>query len=384
MSVIAFVPVRSGSKSIKDKNIRMLNGKPMFYWVLNALEHASEVNKIILATDSDSYADIAKGFGFQKLEIYKRKAENATDTSSTESVMLEYLDFANPNDSDLFVLAQVTSPLTQSADFDNALRQFAYSGKDSLLTCVKTKRFFWNKNGQPVNYDYRKRPRRQDFEGMFMENGAFYVNSVANIKRDKNRLSGNIEIYEMPENTAIEIDEPTDWKMVEILLAEQNTTIKSNLTIKLFMSDVDGVLTDAGMYYSEKGDELKKFCTYDGMGFKLLQERGVKVGIITMEDRELNRARARKLKLDYDFHGQTNKLETIDKLRREMGISFDEVAYIGDDINDFDLLSKVGLAACPANSVRKIKDIPGIIHLDKKGGEGAVREFVELILQNQT
>jgi YrbI family 3-deoxy-D-manno-octulosonate 8-phosphate phosphatase len=381
MSVIAFVPVRSGSKSIKDKNIRMLNGKPMFYWVLYALEHASEVNKIILATDSDSYANIAKGFGFEKLETYMRKPENATDTSSTESVMLEYLDFANPNDSDLFVLVQATSPLTKSSDFDNALRQFAYSGKESLLSCVKTKRFFWDKNGQSVNYDYRNRPRRQDFDGMFMENGAFYVNSVANIKRDKNRLSGNIEIYEMPENTAIEIDEPADWKMVEILLAEQNTLIKNKLPIKLFMSDVDGVLTDAGMYYSEKGDELKKFCTYDGMGFKLMQEMGVKVGIITMEDRELNRARARKLKLDYDFHGQTNKLETIDKLRREMGISFDEVAYIGDDINDFDLLSKVGLAACPANAVRKIKDIPGIIHLDKKGGEGAVREFVELIIK---
>ena len=71
--------------------------------------------------------------------------------------------------------------------------------------------------------------------------------------------------------------------------------------IKIFLSDVDGVLTDAGMYYTENGDEFKKFCTYDGMGFQLLQKTGVKVGILTTEDKELNRRRAKKLGLDFDF-----------------------------------------------------------------------------------
>jgi N-acylneuraminate cytidylyltransferase len=381
MSTIAFVPVRSGSKSIKDKNIKLLNGKPLFFWVLNALQNASEINKIILATDSTNYAEIAKSFNFSKLEIYMRSAENASDTASTESVVLEYLEKANLNSQDIFVLAQATSPLTKSEDFDNALRQFAYSGKNSMLSCVKSKRFFWDKDGNTINYDYRNRPRRQDFDGMFMENGAFYINKVENILKDKNRLSGQIGIYEMHESTAIEIDEPIDWKIVEILLAEQNAVKKAQISdIKLFMSDVDGVLTDAGMYYSENGDELKKFCTHDGMGIKLLKEKGVKVGIITTEDRQLNRNRANKLKLDYHFHGETNKLETIKKLCKELNISLSEVAYIGDDVNDFELLSAVGLAACPANSVEKIKNIPNIIHLTKKGGEGAVREFIEMIL----
>ncbi len=381
MSTIAFVPVRSGSKSIKDKNIKLLNGKPLFFWVLNALQNASEINKIILATDSTNYAEIAKSFNFSKLEIYMRSAENASDTASTESVVLEYLEKTNLNSQDIFVLAQATSPLTKSEDFDNALRQFAYSGKNSMLSCVKSKRFFWDKDGNTINYDYRNRPRRQDFDGMFMENGAFYINKVENILKDKNRLSGQIGIYEMHESTAIEIDEPIDWKIVEILLAEQNAVKKAQISdIKLFMSDVDGVLTDAGMYYSENGDELKKFCTHDGMGIKLLKEKGVKVGIITTEDRQLNRNRANKLKLDYHFHGETNKLETIKNLCKELNISLSEVAYIGDDVNDFELLSAVGLAACPANSVEKIKNIPNIIHLTKKGGEGAVREFIEMIL----
>lgn len=385
MSTIAFVPVRSGSKSIKDKNIKLLNGKPLFFWVLNALQNASEINKIILATDSTNYAEIAKSFNFSKLEIYMRSTENASDTASTESVVLEYLEKANLNSQDIFVLAQATSPLTKSEDFDNALRQFAYSGKNSMLSCVKSKRFFWDKDGNTINYDYRNRPRRQDFDGMFMENGAFYINKVENILKDKNRLSGQIGIYEMHESTAIEIDEPIDWKIVEILLAEQNAVKKAQISdIKLFMSDVDGVLTDAGMYYSENGDELKKFCTHDGMGIKLLKEKGVKVGIITTEDRQLNRNRANKLKLDYHFHGETNKLETIKNLCKELNISLSEVAYIGDDVNDFELLSAVGLAACPANSVEKIKNIPNIIHLTKKGGEGAVREFIEMILSDKS
>lgn len=137
------------------------------------MQNASEINKIILATDSTNYAEIAKSFNFSKLEIYMRSAENASDTASTESVVLEYLEKANLNSQDIFVLAQATSPLTKSEDFDNALRQFAYSGKNSMLSCVKSKRFFWDKDGNTINYDYRNRPRRQDFDGMFMENGAF-------------------------------------------------------------------------------------------------------------------------------------------------------------------------------------------------------------------
>ena len=140
--------------------------------------------------------------------------------------------------------------------------------------------------------------------------------------------------------------------------------------IKLFLSDVDGVLTDAGMYYTENGDEFKKFCTYDGIGFQLLQKTGIKVGILTTEDRELNRRRAKKLGLDFDFHGLKDKLQLVKDLCEKENISLDEVAYIGDDINCFSLLSNVGIAACPNNAVSKVKAIPNIIHLKKKGGDG--------------
>jgi YrbI family 3-deoxy-D-manno-octulosonate 8-phosphate phosphatase len=144
---------------------------------------------------------------------------------------------------------------------------------------------------------------------------------------------------------------------------------------QLFLSDVDGVLTDAGMYYTESGDEIKKFSTYDGMGFKLMQAKGVKVGILTAENRKLNRNRAAKLKLDYDFHGIENKLETLSQLLRELSIDWKDVAYVGDDLNDIEVLKKVGQAFCPANAVEEVQKIKGIRKLKSSGGQGVVREI---------
>ena len=153
----------------------------------------------------------------------------------------------------------------------------------------------------------------------------------------------------------------------------------SRKQIKLFLSDVDGVLTDGGMYYAENGDELKKFNTRDGMGFQILREAGIKTGIITSETTKIVERRAAKLQIDYLSQGKKNggKLAAALEICDKEGISLNDVAYIGDDINCFELLSKVGYAACPSDAVRRIKNIPGILILSKKGGDGAVREFVE-------
>ena len=215
---IAYIPVRGGSKSIPLKNIKPFCGRPLIYWTLEALQQVDAVGRVIVATDSDEIARTAVGFGLSKVEVYRRDAENATDTASTESVVLEYLNKTNLDEDDLFILVQATSPLTRKEDFSDALDQFQRTGCDSLLSCVRTKRFFWNADGTPLNYDYRTRPRRQDFDGLFMENGAFYINQVGNILKYKNRLSGTIGIYEMPEFTAVEIDEPDDWIVAEAVM----------------------------------------------------------------------------------------------------------------------------------------------------------------------
>jgi YrbI family 3-deoxy-D-manno-octulosonate 8-phosphate phosphatase len=152
--------------------------------------------------------------------------------------------------------------------------------------------------------------------------------------------------------------------------------------IKVFLTDVDGVLTDAGMYYTESGDELKKFNTHDGMGMKLIQLAGVKTGIITTENTRLVERRAAKLKVDYLYQGVYPKVNAALEICAKEGIGLDEVAYIGDDVNCLELLSAVGLPACPSNALPKIKAISGIRILEKAGGEGAVREFIDWIMDN--
>ena len=378
MSIIAFIPARGGSKSILQKNIKVFCGKPLIFWNLQELQN-SDVDEIIVATDSNEIKSIVNSFNFSKVKVYNRSKENAQDVSSTESVMLEYIDSSNISNEDIFMLVQATSPFTQSIHFNEGLELFKQH--DTILTCCQSKRFSW-RNGKALNYDIYNRPRRQDHKGTLIENGAFYISSVADIKSTKNRISADIGIYEMPEYTYIEIDEPEDWIVAESLMKRfvlKNEELDFS-NIKLFLSDVDGVLTDAGMYYTEQGDEFKKFCTYDGMGFQLLQKTGVKVGILTTEDRELNRRRAKKLGLDFDFHGAKDKLQIVKDLCVKENITLAEVAYIGDDVNCFGLLSHVGIAACPNNAVDKIKAIPNIMQLKRNGGDGVVREFVELFL----
>lgn len=380
---IAFIPVRGGSQSIPLKNIKSFCGKPLVFWNIYALEDTPAIDKIVVATDSAEIEEAIRSFNFQKTEIYHRSAENAQDTSSTESVMLEYLHQSGSDADDVFILVQATSPLTQSKDFSAALELYKHSDYDSLLTGVRFKRFFWNEDGSSKNYDYQNRPRRQDFKGEFMENGAFYVNRVGNILRDRNRLSGKIALFEMEEFTAFEIDEPDDWAIAEALMKKHILPLQQAPTqIKLFLTDVDGVLTDAGMYYSENGDELKKFNTRDGMGFDILRRHGIKTGIVTSEITQMVERRAQKLKVDYLYQGKREggKLEAALEICAREGISIKEVAYIGDDINCYALLSEVGMAACPQDASAIIKSVPGIRIMTLKGGEGCVREFIEKII----
>ena len=383
--VIAFIPVRGGSKSIPLKNIKPFCGKPLVCWSIEALEQCPEVDEIVVATDSTEIEKVVTSYSYKKVVIYHRSAESASDAASTECVMLEYINHAKlPNDT-TFMLVQATSPLTETKHFSEALRMYERRGPmDSLLSCVRNYRFFWNADGTSMNYNYKHRPRRQDFDGMLMENGAIYINSVRNILETGNRLSGKIMVYEMPEYTGMEIDEPDDWMILENLMRKHvlGKQPVSKYQIKLFLSDVDGTLTDGGMYYSENGDELKKFNTRDGMGFQLLREAGIKTGIITSEETQIVARRAAKLKVDYLIQGKRDggKLAAAQELCNKLGITLQEVAYIGDDINCLELLSNVGFAACPINASEKVKMIPSIKIIDCKGGDGCVRAFVDKLL----
>ncbi len=149
--------------------------------------------------------------------------------------------------------------------------------------------------------------------------------------------------------------------------------------VRLVSMDVDGVLTDAGMYYSESGDELKKFNTRDGMGIKMLQAAGLVTAFITKEKTAIVARRGQKLAVPEVHQGIDDKLAVITTLAQKYGLSLDQIAYMGDDVNDLDALRAVGFSAAPADAMPSVlKSVHYICA--KKGGEGAVREIADLIL----
>lgn len=382
---VAFIPVRGGSKSIPLKNIKYISGKPLVYWTVKAACGCQFIDKVYIATDSDEIKNTVEKFkdeteGFSKISVIGRSEESASDTASTEFAMLE---FASNYNFDNIVLIQATSPLLSSEDLDRGFEIFEEKNTDSVLSVVRQKRFNWSvENGfaHPTNYDIFKRPRRQEFEGYYVENGAFYITSKKDLIKSKNRISGNIKVVEMNENTFFEIDEPSDWLIVEQLL---NRREKKNIPqlpeIKMVLMDCDGVLTDGGMYYTEQGDEIKRFNTLDGMGIQQLQEKGIVVGILTGENRELNKRRAEKLKMDIIRQGVSDKLAEIRCICNEKCISMDNVLYIGDDINDLEAIKAVGYGCSVANGREEVKLVAKYV-TKTRGGEGAVREIVDLMM----
>ncbi|MDH3504732.1 MAG: HAD hydrolase family protein [Nitrospirota bacterium] len=149
--------------------------------------------------------------------------------------------------------------------------------------------------------------------------------------------------------------------------------------LRLFATDVDGVLTDAGMYYGESGEELKKFHTRDGMGIKLLQAQGLVTAIITMENTKIVARRGEKLGIPEVFQGAKDKVAVLCYLSEKYGIPFGQMAYMGDDVNDVEALKTVGYAAAPADCVEQVRQVVHYV-CKKNGGEGAVREVIDKIL----
>lgn len=159
----------------------------------------------------------------------------------------------------------------------------------------------------------------------------------------------------------------------------KKTLVSRLKKIKILITDVDGVLTDSGAYYSDEGIELKKFSIRDGMGMMLLGKAGYKVAIVTTENTKIAEKRASVLKIS-DIHlGVINKVEAVQELLKKYSLTWEEAAFIGDDINDVPVLQRVGFAACPADGTALNKKTAHYI-TKAKGGRGCVREVCDLLL----
>jgi YrbI family 3-deoxy-D-manno-octulosonate 8-phosphate phosphatase len=379
--IVVFIPLRGGSKSIPLKNIKPINERPLAYYALDAAVNCKYVSEVYVATDSEEIKEVIKHYFHSKVIVIDRSVESATDTAITELAMME---FSANYQFDYIVLVQVTCPLITPVDLEKGIEKLFCTKADSLVSCVRQKRFLWKEhNGQaiPINYTPSHRPRRQDHQGFLVENGSFYITSKTQLEKTHCRISGKIVLHEMPEKTYYEIDEPPDWLVVEFLLQYQKKQQLINIQkIKMLAMDCDGVLTDAGMYYDENGDQLKKFNTRDGIGIALLQQQGIHIALITGEDSEIVAQRAQKLGIKEVFLGVKNKAEVITTLQQKYNLDYKEIAYIGDDLNDLPVFERVGFKITVKDGCRQLKDLADLV-TSVKGGEGAVREVCDLILE---
>ncbi len=371
------MPLRGGSKSIPGKNIRPLAGRALFAWSLGAALASGSFDEVWVGTDADAIRrEVERQFA-GRVRLFGRGAATCTDEASTESALLE---FAAAVPFDVLCTIQATSPMTTGADFQAARARLLQQRADSLHTATRVRRFYWTDAAEPLNYDPANRPRRQDFPGSLMENGAFYLTRRAVLDGERCRLGGRMAIHEMTGDSAVEIDEPADWLVVERLLRQRGRTSRERLAGILALAvDVDGTLTDGGMYYDANGEALKKFNTRDAHGLKLLEQAGLHIGVVTKERSAVVDARMRKLGFRDYLSGQDDKRVALAQLASQWGCALEQIAYIGDDVNDLPGLEVAGFACCPADAVDAVRACAAYV-ATARGGAGAVREVCELLL----
>ena len=208
---IAIIPARGGSKGIPGKNLKPFLEKPLLKWTLDACKDSSELNRVYVSSDDPMILGDAAAWGAIAIE---RDPKTGLDGASTESVLLEVIEREKIAPESVVVCLQATSPYTTGLDIDNAIRML--SEYDSVVSCGREKRFFWNQDGTPLFYSPQHRPLKQQWGGLLIENGALYVSRAGCIQATKCRISGRVGIYEMA--YSFELDTIEDWRIGEAVM----------------------------------------------------------------------------------------------------------------------------------------------------------------------
>jgi len=382
MRIISIIPARGGSKGILRKNTKFLYNKPLIAYSIEQSLNSKLIDDTFVSTEDDEIKMISMKYG---AKVINRPLELATDTSSTESVLLHASKELN-NNFDYMVLLQPTSPIRYPKQIDEAIELIQKENTDSLLSVYKNESFLWNKKGQSLNYDFKNRPRRQDKDWELVENGSIYITKKEILLKEKNRLGGKILTYLMPRWMSFEIDEQFDFELVEYLLKTKYRELNLDYykkiikDLKLIIFDVDGVFTDGSVYLDNKNNESLRFSRIDGKGIELLCKKGFDLAVITSENSEIVKLRMEKLKIRDIFIGIKDKIKIYNELKKKYRLEDKNICFLGDDIQDLNILKIVGFSCCPINAQRVVKE-NSVYNSPFKGGEGFVRDVCNLILE---
>lgn len=394
MKTVAIIPARGGSKGILRKNVIEIAGKPLLAWNIEAAKSSKFVDGVYVSTDDAEIAQVAHRYGAQVID---RPEELAGDTAGSECALVHALGVLNEQgvDPDLLAFMQCTSPLTTTDDIDAAIQKLLDEKADSCLTVTDFHYFVWKEkedgSAEGINHDKRFRPRRQDREPQYVENGAVYVMKVPGFLAANHRFFGKTVMSIMPRERSFEIDEPADLKIAETLLLRQSTqtpganspsAISQQLPtpLKAVLFDFDGVFTDNKVTVDETGRESVVCDRSDGWGLGQLKKTGIRICVLSTEKNPVVSARCSKLGLECRQDLGEKKFEAFQNWCSENNISPREVIFVGNDANDVECLRAAGCGVVPSDAYPEARRIASIV-LKKPGGQGAVRELCDLLLE---
>tara|TARA_Y100000590_G_scaffold251859_1_gene282819 strand:+ start:11309 stop:11989 length:681 start_codon:yes stop_codon:yes gene_type:complete len=225
MDILSIIPARGGSKGIKSKNMKIINGKTLLEYSVDASLRSKWINKTVVSTDDSKILKQAKKVG---AEVIKRPKKLSTDSASIESTMEHCLEFLKKEEDyipEIIILLQNTSPLRNANHIDDAITLFLKNKNDSMLSGYNSHHFIWKSDGKniaPVNYNPKKRPNRQKFNNQFIENGAIYITKYKSFRTSKCRVSGKIGLYEMPKELSVDIDTENDLDNVRQFMKKKS------------------------------------------------------------------------------------------------------------------------------------------------------------------
>lgn len=389
MEIIAIIPARGGSKGIPQKNIHPLAGKPLIAYSIEQALLSRHITRVVVSTDDPQIGSVAVQHG---AEVIWRPEEISGDTASSESALLYTLNTLAENEDyhpDLLVFLQCTSPLTLVSDIDGTITALIETQADTALSVSPFHYFLWRTDQQGndhinavgINHEKHTRQLRQEREPQFIETGAVYVMRVEGFLQAQHRFFGRTAMYVMPHERRLEIDEPVDFKVAEVLLKENADRTASVPPfpdpIQALILDFDGVFTDNKVIVFQDGSEAVVCDRSDGWGIAQLKSTGLPILILSTEKNPVVQARAKKLDIPC-IQGSSDKWDSLRNYLSEQGIDSKNVIYVGNDLNDLPCIINVGYSIAVADAHPVVLDQVDFV-LKNRGGSGAIREVCDLI-----
>ncbi|WP_162794687.1 acylneuraminate cytidylyltransferase, partial [Nonomuraea lactucae] len=372
MRVLAVVPARGGSAGVPLKNLAKVGGVPLVTRAVRACQRAELIDAVVVSTDHAGIAEVARESGAL---VVDRPEELSGATASSESAVLHALD-ALGSEPEVVVLVQCTSAFIDPADLSEAVRRVLDGEADSVVSGLPTHEFLWTAAGSGINHDPAFRPRRQDREPHFRENGAFYAMRASGLREHGHRFFGTVAVQPVSPQHAIEVDEPVDLELVRALAPLLDAP--EPIDVDAVITDFDGVHTDDRAYVDSEGREMVLVSRSDGMGVSLLRKAGVKVLVMSTEHNPVVAARARKLGVPV-LQGLAEKRTVLRDWLTIEGLDPARVAYVGNDVNDLGPMAEVGWPIAVPDAHPRVRAAARVV-LTRQGGEGAVRELCDRVV----